>query len=147
MALSPAKNKLGKLKKKQHNVSGRSGRISRTTKAGLQFPVSRIHRYLRRRKYSKRIAAGAPVYLAAALEYLVAEVLELSGNAARDNKKRRINPRAIVLAIRSDEELSQLMPRVIVPSGGVLPNIHSVLLQKKKRIQREQTKKTSQENT
>ena len=144
MALSLARNKLGKPEKKLHIVTGRSGRISRTAKAGLQFPVSRTHRYLRRGKYSKRIAAGAPVYLAAVFEYLVAEVLELSGNAARDNKKRRINPRAIVLAIRSDEELSQLTPRVIVPSGGVLPNIHSVLLQKKKR---KYTKKTSEENT
>ncbi|CAK9882963.1 unnamed protein product [Sphagnum jensenii] len=47
--------------------------ISRSTKAGLQFPVGRIARFLKAGKYSTRVGAGAPVYLAAVLEYLAAE--------------------------------------------------------------------------
>jgi len=60
--------------------------VSRSAKAGLQFPVGRIARYLKAGKYATRVGAGAPVYLAAVLEYLCAEVLELAGNASRDNK-------------------------------------------------------------
>ena len=94
--------------------------VSRSAKAGLQFPVGRIARYLKAGKYASRVGAGAPVYLAAVLEYLTAEVrglgrrarrtkpsrhsaqrplaplhsqtpqvLELAGNASRDNKKTR----------------------------------------------------------
>jgi histone H2A len=77
--------------------------VSRSSKAGLQFPVGRVARYLKKGKYAERIGAGAPVYLAAVLEYLTAEVLELAGNAARDNKKNRIIPRHIQLAIRNGE--------------------------------------------
>ena len=69
--------------------------VSRSSKAGLQFPVGRIARFLKQGRYAERVGAGAPVYLAAVLEYLVAEVLELAGNCAKDNKKSRIVPRHI----------------------------------------------------
>ena len=100
------------------------------TVAGIVFPVARLHRYLKKGKYAKRVSGGAPVYLAAILEYLTAEILELSGNAASDNKKSRIIPRHILLAVRNDEELSRLFQHVTISQGGVLPNIHSVLLPK-----------------
>ena len=104
---------------------------TRSFRAGLQFPVGRVHRYLRRGNFAERIGAGAPVYLAAVLEYLSAEILELAGNAARDNKKSRIIPRHLQLAVRNDEELNKLLSGVTIASGGVLPNIQAVLLPKK----------------
>ena len=104
---------------------------TKTAKAGLQFPVGRVGRYLKKGKYATRVGAGAPVYLAAVLEYLAAEVLELAGNAAKDNKKSRIVPRHVQLAVRNDEELNKLLGGVTIANGGVLPNIHAVLLPKK----------------
>lgn len=115
---------------------GKGGKVkskskSRSSRAGLQFPVGRIHRLLRKGNFAERVGAGAPVYLAAVLEYLAAEVLELAGNAARDNKKTRIIPRHLQLAVRNDEELNKLLAGVTISQGGVLPNIQSVLLPKK----------------
>ncbi|KAI6184803.1 Histone H2A [Aphelenchoides bicaudatus] len=104
---------------------------SRSTRAGLQFPVGRLHRLLRKGRYAQRIGSGAPVYLAAVLEYLAAEVLELAGNAARDNKKSRITPRHLLLAIRNDEELAKMLNGVTIAQGGVLPQIAQELLPKK----------------
>ena len=111
---------------------------SRSKRAGLQFPVGRIHRHLRKGNFATRIGSGAPVFLAAVIEYLTAEILELAGNAARDNKKARIIPRHLQLAVRNDEELNQLFARVTISEGGVLPNILSVLLSKKSKASQSQ---------
>ena len=121
----------GKGKSGRGKTAGKSN--SKSSKAGLQFPVARIGRYLKKNQYATRVGAGAPVYLAAVLEYLCAEILELAGNAARDNKKARIIPRHIQLAVRNDEELNKLLGSVTIASGGVLPNIHATLLPKKVR--------------
>merc|ERR1712025_1480195 len=106
-------------------AKGKGGKSqTRSARAGVQFPVGRIARYMRTGGYAKRIGAGAPVYAAAVLEYLCAELLELDGNAARDNKKQRIVPRHIQLAVRNDEELNKLLNNTTISGGGVLPNIH-----------------------
>jgi histone H2A len=103
---------------------------SRSSRAGLQFSVGRIHRHLKLGSYGARVGAGAPVYLAAVVEYLAAEILELAGNAACDGKKDRITPRHLQLAARNDEELKKLMSAIPITASGVLPNTHSVLLPK-----------------
>lgn len=115
---------MGSQSQSKHQGAGRSKR------AGLVFPVGRIHRFLKNGNYAQRIGNGAPVYAAAVIEYLVAEILELAGNAARDNKKRRIAPRHLMLAIRNDEELNRLVGNAIISQGGVIPNIQPVLMKK-----------------
>ena len=119
----------GKGKGGRGDKAGKS--TSRSAKAGLTFPVGRISRFLRQGRYAARVGAGAPVYIASVLEYLTAEILELAGNAAKDNKKKRIVPRHLQLAVRNDEELNKLLGDVTIAAGGVLPNIHAVLLPKK----------------
>ncbi|KAG6813159.1 histone H2A [Tricholoma furcatifolium] len=106
---------------------------TRSQRAGLVFPVSRIDRLLRKETRAKRIFSAAPVYLAAVIEYLVAEIVELAGNAARDHKKKRIIPRYLQLAIRNDIELNALMGDVIISEGGVVPFIAAELLSKQRK--------------
>lgn len=147
---------------------------TRSGRAGLQFPVGRVHRLLRKGNYCERIGAGAPVYLAAILEYLSAEIMELAGNAAKDNKKSRylydglqiekkyvwkesaklfwiiillycyrVTPRHVMLAVKNDDELKNLLKGVIISQGGVMPNIPVQLLPRKSKI--DKNKPLSQE--
>ena len=122
----------GKGKRGKGGKGKSSKQQSRSVRAGLQFPVGRLSRYLKQGGYAKRVGGAAPVYMAAVLEYLTAEVLELAGNAAKDNKKMRINPRHIQLAVRNDDEFNQFFGNAVIASGGVLPNIQSALLPAKK---------------
>lgn len=114
----------------------KSKKMMKSERAGLEFPVGRINRILHNGNYGERIGIGAPIYLAAVLEYLVAEVLELAGKVAQANHKKRIIPRHLQLAIRTDEELNKLLQGVTISRGGVLPSIHQVLLPKKSRSSR-----------
>ena len=61
-----------------------------------------------------------------------AEIVELADNAARDNRKARISPRHLMLAVKTDEELAQLFKKCILPESGVVPNIPYALVSTKK---------------
>jgi histone H2A len=106
--------------------AGRPRRETKSMRAGLTFPVGKIHRLVRSYLHGYKISIGFSVYLAAVLEYLAAEILELSGNAARVYQMKRIAPRHLMLAIRGDEELDLLFSGSIA-SAGVVPYIHKSL--------------------
>merc|ERR1712037_84320 len=114
-------------RRKKRKGGKNSKNRTKSSRAGLTFPVGRATRYLRQGRYSKRVSPGAGIFSAAVLEYLTAEVVELAGNACRDNKRKTISPRHLMLAVRNDEELSQLFSHAVIPGGGVLPNVHAVL--------------------
>lgn len=59
-------------------MSARGGKkkmtkLSRSARAGVIFPVGRMMRYLRTGTHKYRIGMGAPVYMAAVIEYLAGE--------------------------------------------------------------------------
>lgn len=101
---------------------------SKSAKAGLQFPVGRVARHMKKSRVAARIGGHAPVYLAAVLEYLVAEILELAGNCSIDYNKKRVVPRHLQLAVRNDEELDKLLAHVTIASSGVPLHLHGFLL-------------------
>ncbi|VDM93352.1 unnamed protein product [Onchocerca ochengi] len=114
---------------KEGAMSKNSGpKKSRSAKSGIVFPVSRVHRKLREGNYADRIGATAPIYLAAVLEYLIAEIVNSAGKVTKDNKKVRIDPRHIQIAVRTDDELDKLLSDVTISGGGVLPHIPDALL-------------------
>ena len=118
----------------QKTSSKKSSGVKKTNsiskKVGLIFPVGRVRSMLKKGRYTKRVGAAAPVYLTAVLEYLTAELLEISGKVAAQHKKKRITPRAITLAVRHDDELSQLLGNVTFTQGGVAPNLNDALRKK-----------------
>ncbi|XP_041470060.1 histone H2A-like [Lytechinus variegatus] len=119
---------------------------SRSTRAGLTFPVGRVHRHLRKGRYASRISAAAPVFLAAVLQYLVEELLTLADNE-RDMRctyfyldwgmapkpKKRINPYHLRQAVGNDDEISETFRGVTIAQGGVYPQkLPAILLPKRK---------------
>ena len=112
-------------------------------KAGLVFSVSLVdNEYLRNQGVN--VGQGAPVYLAAVLEYLAAELLELSGNRARDDGRTRIQGRDIFHAVSNDPEFGTLFSRhnLELLGTGVVPNIDQRIL-----ISYEEKSKTKKRNT
>ena len=107
---------------------------SRSSKAGLIFPIGRVGTLLRRGQYARRVGASGATYLAAVLEYLTAELLELTVKAAsqQKNKCKRLNPRTLTLAVRHDDDLGALLQNVTLSRGGVVPSVNKALAKKQK---------------
>ncbi|XP_041065223.1 histone H2A-beta, sperm-like [Carcharodon carcharias] len=93
------------------SARGKGGAKAKTcsSRASLQFPVGCIHRLLRKGHYAERVGSGAPIYLAAILQYLTAQIFELASNAVQDNMKTHIISRHLQFTIRNDEELNKLL--------------------------------------
>eukprot|EP00347_Sterkiella_histriomuscorum_P000607 403375194 len=95
-------------------------------KAGLHFSISRTAKYMKQGRYAERIGGGAPVYLAACMQYVCAEIIELAGSQVEQEKKQRIAPRHVMLAIMKDPELCKMLGNADFARCGVVPNITGV---------------------
>ena len=118
--------------KKRGAAANKGG--NRSAKAGLIFPVGRFGSLLRRGQYARRVGASSAVYLAAVVEYLVAELLELTVKAAKQqkSKSKRLSPRALTLAVRHDDDLGALLQNVTLSRGGVIPSVNKALAKTQK---------------
>ena len=133
-------NLLPQFRKQSNNQDGpvafsqykrKQSSMTRSARAGLQFPVGRVERFIRAKvSPAFKVAQTTATAVAAILEYLCAEILELAGNASKDLRYRRITPRHLQLAVRGDEELDKLIGGTIA-GGGVIPHIHKALIMKK----------------
>ncbi len=119
----------GLLKKKMGRKTDNNNKPKETRahKAQIVFPVGRVEKILRG-KQKNHVSAGAPVVLSAVLEYLTAEVLEMAGQAAMDNKRTRITPRHLALVLQQDDEYKRIFAPESVVGGGSRQNIRAELL-------------------
>lgn len=106
--------------------------VSKSKKADLEMPVGRIGRMLRRGCFYKRYSDATPVYLAAVLEFLVGEVLDLAGVVAKNEGRKRIVPTNIFQGIQEDGGLVDLFSNIVISEGGFNEHIHESLLHLKK---------------
>ena len=114
--------------KTENNGLGNTKGSSRQEKAGIIFPPAILEKFLRNFGYSKfMLTSQSPVYLAAAIEYLTAEILENASSYAKDNKRVRISIRDLEMGVRNDKELNDFFIKnnITFLGGGVLPFIHS----------------------
>jgi|EP00092_Neocalanus_flemingeri_P033812 histone H2A len=106
-------------------------KTAKGNRTGLIMPAGRIGSALRRARYAKRTSRSAGIYMAAALEYLTAELLELSSKATLQAKKKKISPRAITLATKADADLGALLRNTTISRGGIIPSLAKALESKK----------------
>ncbi|EZG69601.1 histone H2A [Gregarina niphandrodes] len=102
-----------------HPPSGsKSGGQSMTAKAGLIFPCARVRSHMKEVCFGQRIRPEAAICLAGVLEYLVAELLEVSGEEAKRQNRQRITPAHLLDTIRNDVDFSELAKNITLAHTG-----------------------------
>ncbi|EHB10563.1 Histone H2A-IV [Heterocephalus glaber] len=95
-------------KRRQNSSKPRKQAVSRSTRAELQFPVSRVEHYLREGGYAHRLGSSTPVFLAGVLKYLRANILDLAGKEAQGKRKKCIAPQHLETAMENNQHLRPL---------------------------------------
>ena len=108
-------------KSKKKAASG--GKQKTAMVCGIEFPPTRCTRLIRKVAPTDRVSANAGVALAAALEYLCAEIVEAAGDVAKESGFKRIKPRHITLAVKNDDHMSSVFGDATMANGGVIPRV------------------------
>lgn len=101
--------------------------VSKSKRSGLTLPIARFNRYMKTKSGLKRVAAGAPVYLTAVVEYLAGEMLESAGTMARDRSRKTITDEDLKSALRKDPDLARLFAGMAMFTGTNLKNVTKLI--------------------
>lgn len=97
--------------------SAASKKSSTSAKANIVFPAGRFRSRIK--KQFKRVSPTAGIYMAAALEYLTAELLEGAANRTRDSKRKTIKPHDLQRYILDDGDLHKIFGEKMFAQGGI----------------------------
>ena len=125
----------------------RAKAVSTATRADLLFAVPRVTKLMRRDRLAGTVGRSSGLVMAAVMEYLTSEVLELAGNLCQEGRRHRIKPRDLMLAIANDEELSKVVSGAIFHESGVAPHVEPALLPQKKGAKGSPSKRQSSGGT
>lgn len=89
-----------------------------------------FHRHFGAGIYADRISDKAAVHLAAAMDYLVLEIVEMAAQICQHHDRARITPRHIALAVQTDYDMAELLKQVTVAQGGIRPYVHPQVMQR-----------------
>tara|TARA_B100001057_G_scaffold498043_1_gene603904 strand:- start:2190 stop:2561 length:372 start_codon:yes stop_codon:yes gene_type:complete len=101
--------------------------MSKSQKAGLTFPVSRVNKYMKGNSGLKRVGGSSPIYMTAVIEYVAAEILELAGNKTKAASRKTINHEDLLAAIRLDSDLAKLLAGTSVCVGDKLTKVSETI--------------------
>jgi histone H2A len=116
--------------------------ISKSQRAGLLWPISRVNRHIKSNVDMPRVAAGAPVYLAGAMESIIEDILNVATEKCKSENRRRITLNDVVDSIRSDNDLHQTLSFIRIYGGVRNTKVSEILKTKKQKLKAKSLKAT-----
>ncbi|XP_015727731.1 late histone H2A.2.2-like [Coturnix japonica] len=125
-------------------AKAKKSRSSRSSRAGLLFPVSRIERQLRRGQFAERFGACAPVYLAAVLQWVTQKIMDMAGKISKKSNQQCISPQHLQMSVKSSSILKHLLGSEPEYHGGDVPQSQCTALSKRKKTKRRKRRSRQQ---
>jgi len=115
--------------------------ISKQTKAGLTFAVSRVEKKLRHAKIAKQVAGHASVYLTGVVEHVILKVIEEAGAQAAMRKSKRVTDAHVIAAVRSDPDVARAFAGFCFTSSEDVPKAIDKILSDEDQEKRKKQKR------
>ena len=79
-------------RKSKGKVSEKKTREPLHKRVGLIFPIGRISRLIKKGRFADRVSRCGPTFMAATLQYLIQEIVEVAYQACAEKRKKQISP-------------------------------------------------------